>query len=41
MIVIRKRLIMPRKEDILPGKRELLLKDQVYDAQIVSIHIGG
>jgi hypothetical protein len=30
---------MPKKEDSFPGKWELL-KDQVFDAQIVSIHTG-
>jgi hypothetical protein len=38
-IVRRKRLLMPKKEDSFPGKWELL-KDQVFDAQIVSIHTG-
>ena len=36
----RKRLLMPKKDDNLPAKWELL-KDQVFDAQIVSIHTGG
>jgi hypothetical protein len=31
---------MPKKEDSLPGKWELL-KGQAFDAQIVSIHTGG
>jgi len=39
-IVCRKRLFMPKKEDRLPVKWELL-KDQAFDAQIVSIHTGG
>jgi hypothetical protein len=39
-IICRKRLFMPRKEDSLPGKWELLM-DQGFDAQIVSIHTGG
>jgi len=39
-IVCRKRLLMPRKEDKLPGKWELF-KNQAFDAQIVSIHTGA
>jgi len=39
-IVCRKRLLMPRKEDNLPGKWELF-KNQAFDAQIVSIHTGA
>lgn len=38
-IVNRKRLFMPKKEDGLPGKWELL-KDQAFNAQVVSIHTG-
>ena len=39
-IVNRKRLLMPKMEDSLLGKW-VLLKDQVFDAQIVSIQTGG
>eukprot|EP00253_Pinus_taeda_P021724 PITA_21724 len=39
-IARRKRLLMPKKEDSLPAKWELL-KDQAFDAQIVSIHTGA
>ena len=39
-IVHRKRLIMPKKENNFPRKWELL-KDQAFDAQIVSIPTGG
>jgi len=39
-IVQRKRLFMPKKEDSLPGKWEVL-KDQAFDAQVVSIHTGA
>ncbi|XP_057842199.1 putative disease resistance protein At5g47280 [Cryptomeria japonica] len=35
----KKRLIMPRKENILPVKWELL-KDRPFDAQILSIYTG-
>jgi hypothetical protein len=38
-IVRRKTLLMPKKEDSLPGKWKLL-KDQVFDAQIVSKQIS-
>ncbi|KAH9319576.1 hypothetical protein KI387_021345 [Taxus chinensis] len=38
-IVQRKRLLMPRKEDGLPGKWELL-NDIPFNAQLVSIHTG-
>jgi hypothetical protein len=31
---------MPKTEHSLPGKWELL-KDQAFDAQVVSIHTGG
>jgi hypothetical protein len=39
-IVRRKRMLMPRKEDGLPVKWELL-KDQAFHAQIVSLHTGA
>ena len=39
-IVHRKRLLMPKKEHNFPRKWEFL-KDQTFDAQIVSIHTGG
>jgi len=38
-IVHRKRLLMPTKEHNFPRKWELL-KDQAFNAQIVSIHTG-
>ncbi|GLJ19848.1 hypothetical protein SUGI_0359660 [Cryptomeria japonica] len=38
-IINRKRLFMPRKEQTLPGKWELL-NERPFDAQIVSIHTG-
>ncbi|GLJ19861.1 hypothetical protein SUGI_0359960 [Cryptomeria japonica] len=39
-IFYRKRLLMPRKEDNLPGEWELC-KDRPFNAQIVSIHTGS
>ena len=39
-LVRRKRLFLPKQEDNSPGKWELL-KDQAFDAQIVSIPTGG
>eukprot|EP00253_Pinus_taeda_P016427 PITA_16427 len=39
-MVRRKRMLMPRKEDSLPAKWKLL-KDQAFDAQIVSLHTGA
>eukprot|EP00253_Pinus_taeda_P006183 PITA_06183 len=39
-IARRKRLLMPQKEDSLPAKWELL-KDQAFDAKVVSIHTGA
>eukprot|EP00253_Pinus_taeda_P001876 PITA_01876 len=39
-IARRKRLLMPKKEESLPAKWELL-KDQAFDAQVVSIHTGA
>jgi len=39
-IVRRKRLLMPKKEDSLPAKWEVL-KDQAFGAQVVSIHTGA
>uniref|UniRef100_A0A0C9QPM7 TSA: Wollemia nobilis Ref_Wollemi_Transcript_14554_2441 transcribed RNA sequence n=1 Tax=Wollemia nobilis TaxID=56998 RepID=A0A0C9QPM7_9CONI len=38
-LIHRKRLIMPRKENSLPGEWELL-KDKALPAQVVSIHTG-
>jgi len=40
IIVCRKMFLMPKKEENFPMKWELL-KDLVFDAQIVSIHTGG
>jgi len=39
-MVCRKRLLMPKKEDNFPRKWELL-KDQTFNAQVISIHTGG
>ncbi|GLJ19878.1 hypothetical protein SUGI_0360260 [Cryptomeria japonica] len=39
-IVHTKRLLMPRKEHCLPGEWELL-RDRLFNAQIVSIHTGS
>eukprot|EP00253_Pinus_taeda_P020070 PITA_20070 len=39
-VVHRKRLLMPKKEHNFPRKWEFL-KDQTFDAQIVSIHTGS
>ena len=36
IIVCRKRLLIPKKEDSLPRKWEMF-KDQAFDAQIISI----